>query len=266
MWGAIIGDMIGAPYEFIGRKDKSFPLFSQASRFTDDTVLTVAVARALIWYDGGGDFEQALVWQLRRAGAAYPDAGYGSGFQTWLASDEPAPYNSCGNGSAMRVSPCGLYARSLEQALELAERSAWVTHNHPEGVKGAQATAAAVYLAKAGWDKEDIGGYLCDHFYLLTQTLTQIRPAYHFYATCQMSVPQAMICFLESTDYEDAVRNAVSLGGDSDTLAAIAGSIAWTYYGRDGLTPKMAAIQTQAMTLLPKEFLQTIRAFAQICK
>ena len=166
----------------------------------------------------------------------------------------------------MRVSPCGLYAGSLEQALELAERSAMVTHNHPEGVKGAKAAAAAVYLAKAGWDKEEIGGYLCDSFYLLTRTLEQIRPEYCFYTTCQMSVPQALTCFLESTDYVDAVRNAVSLGGDSDTLAAIAGGVAWTYYGRDGLTPEMEQLRTRAEALLPKEFLRTIHTFTRICQ
>ena len=266
MWGAVIGDIIGAPFEFLGRKEKNFPLFSAQSHFTDDTVLTIAVARALIQYDFGEDFEQALVRQLCWAGSAYPDAGYGCGFQTWLASDAHLPYNSFGNGSAMRVSPCGLYAGSLEQALELAERSAMVTHNHPEGVKGAKAAAAAVYLAKAGWDKEEIGGYLCDSFYLLTRTLEQIRPEYCFYTTCQMSVPQALTCFLESTDYVDAVRNAVSLGGDSDTLAAIAGGVAWTYYGRDGLTPEMEQLRTRAEALLPKEFLRTIHTFTQICQ
>ena len=266
MYGAMIGDIVGSKYEFYAQKTKSFPLFSKGCCYTDDTVLTVAVARALIWHHSGGSFEEALVRSFRQAVANAPKAGYGSGFLAWADSAEPQPYNSCGNGSAMRVSPCGLYAVTLDEALELAERSAAVTHNHPEGIRGAQATAAAIFLARSGWSKDDIGGYICDHFYLLSRTLDEIRPDYSFYETCQKSVPQALVCFLESTDYEDAIRNAVSLGGDSDTLAAIAGSVAWAYYGRDGLTPQMQALRKQAATFLPEDFIKTAAALEQICK
>lgn len=266
MYGAIIGDIVGSKYEFSQKKTKAFPFFSKGCRYTDDTVLTEAVARALIWHNSGGHFEEALQRNFLRALERYPRAGYGKGFLAWAECEHPQPYNSCGNGSAMRVSSCGIYAASLEEALELAERSAAVTHNHPEGIKGAQATAAAIYLARTGWDKEDIGGYLCDHFYLLTQSVEEIRAEYQFYATCQMTVPQALVCFLESTDYEDAVRNAISLGGDADTLAAIAGSVAWAYYGRDGLTPKMEALRKQAMTFLPEEIIKTAAALEQISR
>ena len=266
MYGAMIGDIVGSRFEFTQKKTKSFSLFTKDCRCTDDTVLTAAVARALIWHDSGGNFEEALQRNFLRTVKLYPRAGYGKGFLTWSECEHPIPYGSCGNGSAMRVSPCGLYANSLEEALELAERSAAVTHNHPEGIKGAQATAAAIYLARTGWDKEAIGGHICDHFYLLTKSVDELRTEYQFYTTCQMTVPQALICFLESADYEDAVRNAISLGGDADTLAAIAGSVAWAYYGRNGLTPQMMALRKQAMTFLPEEIIQTAAALEQISR
>ena len=174
------------------------------------------------------------------------------------------PYGSLGNGSAMRVSPCALYAATLDEALELAERSAAVTHDHPEGIRGAQAVASAIFLARTGWDKPAIGSYLRAHYYPLDKTLAQIRPDYRFDATCPGSVPQALLCFLESTDYEDTLRNAVSLGGDADTLAAIAGSIAWTYYGRKGMGASMADIYRQAYPMLPAEFHRTARELAQL--
>lgn len=242
MYGAIIGDIVGSVYE--RRRDriktKEFPLFKESSRITDDSVLTIAVARALMrGYTEQQAYDKILVEEMQRIGRQHIDAGFSDATQAWLLSDDPKPYGSSGNGAAMRVSPCGLMAVALEEALILAEATANVSHNHPEGVRGAQAVAAAVYLAKTGHSKEEIAAYISEHFYQLGKTLDEIRPAYRFDYTCQGSVPEAIQCFLESEDYEDAIRNAVSLGGDADTQAAIAGSIAWTYYlHRDGLLYK----------------------------
>lgn len=266
MYGAIIGDIVGSKYEFGNIKTKDFPLFSEGCSFTDDTVMTVAVASALLKSrETGCDFGKALVAEMQRFGRAYPfpQGGYGARFSAWLRQDDPQPYHSFGNGSAMRVSPCGLLAKTLEEALSLAEQSAAVTHNHPEGIKGAQATAAAIFLAKSGWSKDAIGGYICDHFYPLNQTLDEIRPDYGFDETCQGSVPQALTAFLESTSFEDAIRNAVSLGGDSDTLGAITGSVAWAFYGRNGLQPDMKNILAQVS--LPMD-LQTVVDRFEACR
>ncbi len=245
MYGAIIGDIVGSKYEFDNIKTKDFPFVSQGCGFTDDTVMTVAVARALLDSLGQGEeLSPRLIHHMRQLGRRFPDAGYGGMFSRWLEEADPRPYNSFGNGAAMRASPCGLIALSLEEALALAKASAEVTHDHPEGTKGAQATAAAVYLAKTGSSREAIGACLRANFYPLTQTLDEIRPAYRFNETCQDTVPQALTAFLESHSFEDAIRNAISLGGDSDTLAAITGAVAWAYYrrreaetGEDGATP-----------------------------
>ncbi len=224
MLGAIAGDIIGSVYEDKNIKSTEFPLFCEDSRFTDDTVLTVAVAAAIM---EGREYTVAL----RDFGRRYPHVGYGSFFLKWLFSPEAGPYQSYGNGSAMRVSPIGFAFSSLEKVEAEARRSAMVTHDHPEGIKGAQAVAAAVFLARRGSSKEEIYSYLTRRFaYNLEQTLEEIRPGYSFDATCQGSVPQALIAFLAATDYEDAVRKAISLGGDSDTLACIAGGIAQAYY------------------------------------
>ncbi|MBE9179068.1 ADP-ribosylglycohydrolase family protein [Oculatella sp. LEGE 06141] len=225
MLGAIAGDIIGSVYERYPIKTKTFPLFQQNSRFTDDTVLTVAVAETLL---EGGSYVDRFHHYFRR----YPDAGYGSTFCQWAASANTKPYNSWGNGSAMRVSAIGFGFDRLEQVLQEAERSAAVTHNHPEGIKGAQATAAAIFLARTEGSKEAIRSYVVNRFgYDLSRSLAEIRPAYQFDVSCQGSVPQAIAAFLESTDVEDAIRNAISLGGDSDTLACIAGGIAHAFYG-----------------------------------
>jgi len=224
MLGAIVGDIIGSAYEWHRTKSPDFELFTPRSHFTDDTVLTVAMADCILH---GKDY--ALTF--KEYGRRYPYAGYGGMFLAWLASDSLTPYNSFGNGSAMRVSPVGFASSSLDDVLREAERSAAVTHNHPEGIKGAQAVAAAIFLARSGGGKKRIREYVEDTFgYDLHQTLDQIRPYYGFDETCQGSVPQAIIAFLESSDYEDAVRKAVSLGGDSDTLACMAGGIAQAYY------------------------------------
>lgn len=256
MLGAVIGDIVGSRFEFSPIKTKEFALFSSGCRFTDDTVMTMAAAQALLLT--GRDpqaFQTALVAEMRRLGRAYPNAGYGGRFAAWLTSPDPAPYGSFGNGSAMRVSPCGFAARSLEEALALAEASAVVTHNHPQAIKGAQAVAACIYLAKTGADKETIRAYVRSHFYPLHQTLEHIRPDYRFDVSCQGSVPQSIQAFLEGSNLEDTVRNAVSLGGDSDTMACIGGAIAQAFYG----VPQ--ALACMARTYLPQEFLDCIDSF-----
>lgn len=278
MYGAIIGDIVGSKYEFNAIKTKDFPFVSQGCAFTDDTVMTVAVANALLRSRAENrPFKPMLVQEMQSLGRKYPYAGYGGLFSSWLFDADPQPYNSFGNGSAMRVSPCGLIAVTLDEAIALAKASAEVTHNHPEGIKGAEATAAAIFLARTGSSKDAIGEYVCDHYYSLSQTLDEIRPIYRFNETCQDTVPQAIMAFLESESYEDAIRNAVSLGGDSDTLAAITGAIAWSYY-RFNAAPsakethkKEGRIWPESCdkviaeygidALLPEEFVATIEQF-----
>jgi ADP-ribosylglycohydrolase len=224
MIGAVIGDIIGSAYEWHNTKSLDFELFTPRSKFTDDTVLSVAVAECILY---GGDYGVTF----KKYGRKYPDAGYGKMFHRWLVSDSLAPYNSFGNGSAMRVSPVGFAFSTLEEVLREAEKSAVVTHNHPEGIKGALAIAASIFLAMTGESKEKIREYVENAFsYDLHQTIDEIRPTYQFDETCPGSVPQAIMAFLESDSYEDAVRKAVSLGGDSDTLACMTGGIAQAYY------------------------------------
>ena len=236
MYGAILGDIVGSPYEFDcnNYKAKDFPLFSRRSDFTDDTVMTLAVAKALLSTRGQDDaaIKAALVHEMQRLGRAYPDRGYGTHFGGWLYEDDPQPYQSYGNGSAMRVSPAAWLATDMAETLRLARLTAQVTHDHPEGIKGAQAAAAAIFLARTGHDKAEIKAHVERKFgYDLSRTCDEIRPTYHHVESCQETVPQAITAFLESTDFEDALRTAVSLGGDSDTLAAITGSIAEAAYG-----------------------------------
>jgi ADP-ribosylglycohydrolase len=225
MIGAIAGDIIGSVYEHNGIKTKEFPLFSDRSRFTDDTVLTVAVAHAIIT---GTPYLDSI----RKLGQSYPDAGYGGSFIRWLFSEKATPYNSWGNGSAMRVSPVGFAFSTENEVLEQARMTAEITHNHPEGIKGARAAALAIFVARTTKDKEAVRLHIKDRFgYNLDRSVDEIRPAYSFDISCQGTVPEAIISFLDSESYEDAVRNAVSLGGDSDTLACITGGIAEAYYG-----------------------------------
>jgi ADP-ribosylglycohydrolase len=225
MLGAIIGDIIGSVHEGAGTKTKDFPLFVPRSTFTDDTVLTVAVAE---WILTGQDLVDLLLAYFHD----YPGRGYGGMFHQWGHSSSREPYNSFGNGAAMRVSPVGFAFETMEEVLDWAERSAAVTHNHPEGIRGAQATAAAIFLARRIRDKLEIRDALQSQFgYNLSARLDEIRPSYGFDETCQGTVPQALAAFLESTSYEDAIRNAISLGGDADTLACITGGIAEAYYG-----------------------------------
>ncbi len=236
MYGAILGDIIGSPFEFDwGDKTKAFPLFTRGCYFTDDSVMTLAVGEALLAVGkdaGTEEIKTAVVRSMRSWGRRYPNAGYGGGFCRGLHSEAPRPYGSYGNGSAMRVSAAGWLYDSLERTREAAKATASVTHNHREGIKGAEATACAVFLARNGKSKEEIRAYITREFhYDLDRTLDEIRPSYHMDESCQRTVPEAVIAFLESTGFEDAVRNAVSLGGDTDTLGAITGSIAEAYYG-----------------------------------
>ena len=250
MLGVIAGDVIGSRFEWDPIKTIEFPLLHPLSRFTDDTVLTVATAWAIL---EGRSFKEAYLDFGRR----YPNAGYGGSFHTWLGAEDPQPYNSWGNGSAMRVAPVGLACTDIGSVLREAERSATPTHNHPEGVKGAQATALAVFLARHGAPKEDIRKEIAGRFgYDLDRTTDEIRPSYSFDVSCKGTVPEAILAFLESADYEHAVRLAVSLGGDSDTLAAITGGIAHAYYNR-----MSDEIVSQVREKLPEEFLETIDRF-----
>lgn len=276
MYGAILGDIIGSPYEFDENniKTKDFPLFKYNSQFTDDSVMTVAVADALLRIGAGEAGEDDVVkadernieerfimaQALKRWGNTYPDAGYGVRFIRWLRSGN-GPYNSFGNGSAMRVSPAGWLYDSMEETMKMAELSAVVTHDHPEGIKGAKAVAAAIYLARTGASKQDIKTYIISEFsYDLTRTCDEIRPSYHHIETCQATVPEAVTAFLEGTDFEDVIRTAVSLGGDCDTLTCIAGSIAEAFYGvPDELIQECRARVTQPM-------LEVIDAFDKIRK
>ena len=234
MLGAIVGDIVGSVYEFRPLEGdwENFPLFSEKSRFTDDTVMTVAGAEALRRGYGKDGLHDLFIDSMHTFGRTWLTAGYGQKFYRWLTRRQRDPYNSFGNGSAMRVSPVGWVAKSLEEAERLAAISAGVTHNHPEGIKGAQAVAGAIFLARSGARREHILRYVTEqHGYDLLRPLAQIRQGYRFDETCQGSVPEAITAFLESRNFEEAVRKAVWLGGDADTQAAIAGSIAEAFYG-----------------------------------
>ena len=235
MYGAILGDMVGSPYEFRGNgKTKNFPLFITASRFTDDSVMTVAVAEALMDSRGQGEtaLKRAVTRNMQYWGRKYPNAGYGGRFFQWLYADSPQPYNSWGNGSAMRVSAAGWLYDSLEETRRAAALTAAVTHDHPEGIKGAESTAAAVFLARTGADKGQIKAYIEGEFgYDLSRTCDEIRPGFGFDVSCQGTVPEAIIAFLEAEDFEDNLRTAASLGGDCDTLTCISAAVGEAYWG-----------------------------------
>ena len=262
MVGAVLGDMIGAPYEFDrGRKTKDFPLFSKGSRFTDDSVMTVAVAEALMDSMGKSDEEikKALVRSMQKWGHKYPDAGYGGMFRRWLEEEDPQPYGSFGNGSAMRVAAAGWLYGSLEKTRHAARLTAEVTHNHPEGIKGAEATASAIYLARTGSSKEEIRAYIVREFgYDLSRTCDEIRPKYHHVETCQQTVPEAITAFLEGESFEDVIRTAVSLGGDCDTLTCIAGSMAEAFYGVPAL------LESECTRRLPEDMREVLERFDRL--
>ena len=250
MLGAIAGDIIGSRFEVIPTKSSDFDLFTELNTFTDDTVLTIAVADAILY---NKSYEENLKYYGRR----YPDAGYGGNFIRWLSGAIEGPYYSFGNGSAMRVSPVGFAFETVERVLHEAERTAEVSHNHPEGIKGAQAVALSVYMAKHGYNKDQIGREIEKRFeYDLNRSLNAIRPDYSFEVSCQKSVPESIIAFMESEDCESAIRNAISLGGDSDTMACIAGAIAQAYYK---YIP--GDITENVYSLIPEEFQQTLVLF-----
>ncbi len=260
MLGVIVGDIVGSVYEYpglkgIAPKSKDFPLFQPESRFTDDTVLSVAVADALM---ARADYTDALHSYF----ALYPNAGYGGSFIGWAMARSREPYNSWGNGSAMRVAPVGYWFSTLDEVLIEAQRCADVTHNHPEGVRGAQVTAAAVFLARTGHSKDDIRELATNRFgYDLSRPLDEIRADYVFDVSCQGSVPQSLLCFLEAVDFEGSIRNAVSLGGDTDTMAAIAGGVAEAFFG--GIP---AEIEREAIARLDDRLRAVVDRFRRVTK
>ncbi len=247
MIGAIIGDIVGSRFEFNNHKSKDFELFTDECQVTDDSIMTIAVAKAImetekrikqLLYERGNNnndyyslLETMTIKYMQEIGRKYPYCGYGGMFRRWIFSDNPKPYNSYGNGAAMRISPVGFIAHTDYEACELSEIVTSTTHNHTEGIKGAEATAVAIFMAKRGFSKEEIFHKINKNYYNLDFTIDEIRGTYEFNETCQETVPQAIVAFLDSTSFEDAIRTAVSLGGDSDTLAAITGSIAEAYYG-----------------------------------
>ena len=262
MFGAILGDIIGSPYEFDrGNKSKEFPLFSPGCQFTDDTVMTIAVAAAFMDCAPGStddEIRKKLVDSMRKYGRLYPNAGYGNRFTAWLLCD-PKPYNSYGNGSAMRVSPVAWLFNDIDTVRRMARLSADVTHNHPEGIKGAEATASAIFLAHTGCSKSEIKAYIEQEFgYSLNRTCDEIRPTYFHVESCQETVPEAIAAFLEGNDFEDVIRTAVSLGGDSDTLTAIAGSIAEGFYGIND------ALKAECKNRLDSRLLGVVEMFEKI--
>ena len=264
MYGAILGDIIGSPYEFDkGNKSKDFEMFEGDAGFTDDTVMTIAVAEALTATLGEDDdfIKDSIVYSMKRWGRKYPNAGYGLRFIDWLASTDPKPYDSYGNGSAMRVSSAGWLYDTLEETLHAAKLTSEVTHNHPEGIKGAQATAAAIFMARTGSSKEDIKNYIVSEFgYDLSRTCDEIRPAYKHVESCQETVPEAITAFLEGESFEDVIRTAVSLGGDCDTLTCIAGSIAEAFYG----VPE--DLLDECILRVPAEMYEVIQSFDELRK
>ena len=256
MIGAIIGDIVGSRFECNNIKSKDFDLFSAGCFFTDDSVMTIAVADALIRAKGNLDIlSEYAVESMQLIGRPFPDCGYGGSFYHWMYSDNPKPYGSYGNGAAMRVSACGFAAKSLEEAKALSKAVTEVTHNHPEGIKGAEATVVAIYLARSGYSIEEIQQHISTKYYPMDFTLDEIRDTYEFNETCQDTVPQALKAFFESLDFEDAIRNAISIGGDSDTLAAITGGIAEAYYG----VPQ--DIKDKALNYLDEDLLQIVNRF-----
>ena len=262
MIGAIIGDIVGSRFEFNNHRSKEFELFTKDCQVTDDSIMTLAVAKAMMETErmitlSAGEssdnneydslLEKMSVKYMQEIGRKYPNCGYGGMFEQWVFSDKPEPYNSFGNGAAMRISPIGFAARTADEACRLSELVTGVTHNHDEGLKGAEATAVAIFMAKRGFTKNEIRDKMNSNYYSLHFTIDEIRDTYEFNETCQETVPQAIEAFLESTSFEDAIRTAISVGGDSDTLAAITGAIAEAYYG----VPEI--LREKALTYLDKE-------------
>lgn len=256
MLGAIIGDTVGSRYEWHNHKSKDFEFLTYKCNLTDDSIMTLAIAKAVLKAKGDWkDLSNLAVRYMQQLGNLYPSAGYGGSFRKWLKSDNPKPYGSFGIGAAMRVSPIGLAAKTLEEAKMMSRAVTKVTHNHPEGIKGAEATTVAIFMALHGSSLLEIRDYIDKNYYPMDFTLDEIRDSYQFHETCQNTVPQAMTAFFESTGFEDAIRNAISICGDSDTLAAITGGIAEAYYGIP------AEIRKHELTFLDKRQLAILVKF-----
>ncbi|MBQ0013614.1 MAG: ADP-ribosylglycohydrolase family protein [Proteobacteria bacterium] len=261
MIGAIAGDVVGSRFEFNNLKSKEFDLFHPDCHFTDDTVVTLAIANAVQLSTNNFDnLSQNAVKSMQQLCRTYFYTGYGQQFKSWILSDNPQPYNSWGNGAAMRISPCGAIAQTIEQAKDLSYKVTRVTHNHPEGIKGAEAVASAIFLAKNGKSMQEIKDYIFNNYYKNDFTLNDIRPSYKFYISCQKTVPAAFEAFFESYNFEDSVRNAVSIGGDSDTIGAITGSVAGAYYG----IPHK--IKEKTLQFLDTPLIQILNNFSQMTK
>lgn len=259
MLGAIIGDIVGSRFEWNNIKTKDFEFFTDKCFFTDDSIMTLAIADAIIHSNNNWEkLSDFAILSMRKIGQSYPNCGYGGMFMQWMYSDNPQPYNSYGNGAAMRVSPCGFAAKNFEEVVLLSKKVTEVTHNHPEGIKGAEAVSVAIFMARTNCSILDIREYINENYYSMDFKLDEIRDTYKFNETCQNTVPQAIVAFLESTGFEDAVRNAISIGGDSDTLAAITGSIAEAYYGIP------SDIQQKALRYLDEHFLKILIDFRRI--
>lgn len=253
LFGAIIGDIVGSVYEFANIKTKDFPLFSERGHITDDSCMTIAVADAIHkWKQNGGDLSEIAIKSMREFGNKFPDMGYGAQFWQWLIHADKGPYNSWGNGAAMRVSAAGWFGNSVSEVKRLSYMVTSVTHDHIEGIKGAEATAIAVFLARNGCSKEDIADYIQENYYDLCDCVEDLQLDYEWDSSCQGTVPQALQCFFESESFEDAIRNAISIGGDSDTIGAITGAVAGAFYG----IPE--DIIEKAKTYIPDELLQKV--------
>lgn len=259
MIGAIIGDIVGSIYEWNNHRSKNFEFFGQGCFATDDSIMTIAVAKALMDCNGDySDLSAKAIIAMQELGRPYPNCGFGGYFYNWIYSDNPKPYGSYGNGSAMRISPVGWVAKDIKQAIELSRKVTEISHNHPEGIKGAESAAVAIFLARQGKTMEEIRKYITEHYYPIDFTLDEIRGTYQFNETCQDTVPQAFEAFFESTSFEDAIRNAISIGGDSDTLAAITGGIAEAYWSIP------AEIRRKGISYLDKQLLSIVTEFENI--
>ena len=253
LFGAIVGDIVGSVYEFNNIKTKNFPLFSPRGFITDDSCMTIAVAKAIQEYkQNGGNLSELTTKYMREIGTKYPDRGYGGMFASWLTDKNMGPYNSWGNGAAMRISAAGWFGKDITEVKRLSYMVTSVTHDHIEGIKGAEATAVAIWAARNGCTKEEIADYIQDNYYDLCDCVEDLQADYDWDSSCQGTVPPALQCFFESDSFEDAIRNAISIGGDSDTIGAITGAVAEAFYG----IPK--EIKEQAKTYIPEELLQLV--------
>lgn len=259
MIGALVGDVVGSRFEFSNHRNKEFPLFTDSCKVTDDSIMTVAVTLAVMDYkEHGRPLDEAAVYWMRRIGQPYKNAGYGGRFAQWMYSSDPKPYNSFGNGAAMRISACAWAADTMADAMKMSDEVTKVTHNHPEGIKGARAITAAIFMARMGCLKDEIYEFIDQNYYSLNKSVDKIRETLQFDETCQVTVPVAIQCFYESEDFEDCLRLAISVGGDSDTIAAIACSIAEAYYG----VPE--SIRKKVLTFVPQQLKDILFRFEEI--